>query len=285
MKHILFILLVFFSSLSATAQKQTYLLLAYGQKQINGICGEKIMFQQDEVSLMPAETITYRNKLLTEIRATYNKGYTNFFVELVPSGKAVIVYEYEKIFTPQRDGWDCTTTAYGIVRGNDMLAAEKAFAVLQAEYKKSTFKEVRRWGKPANLTPAAIGENDLDVKWKTLSKGYYLNMTNTRKDLALQVTIVSYKRAAGSKVQAGSETDLSKMTKSGESTITLEPGMKSQNTFPKTDGFEIRISPKGATKEEHGVIDKVKQLIKSYATCPDHNCDVRSLESQMGVRG
>lgn len=209
---LLFLLL--FISFNATAQKQTYLLVAYCQKQINGICGEKVMVQQDEVSLLPTESLTYRNKVLTEMKATYSKGYSNFFVELVPAGKAAIIYEYEKVFTPQKDGWDCTTTAYGVVRANDLLAAEKSFAALQAEYKRSTFKEVRRWGKPAILTPAAVGENDLAVKWKTTSQGYFLRMTNTRKDVALKITIVSYKRKAGAQVAASEEADLSKMVKS-----------------------------------------------------------------------
>ena len=278
-----FIAVSFLCSFSTSAQKQTYLLLAYGQKEINGICGEKIMIQQEEVLLMPAETITYRNKLYTELRATYSKGYTNFFVELVPSGKAAIVYESEKIFTPQKDGWDCTTTSYGMVRGNDMLAAEKAFATLQAEYKRNTFKEIRRWGKPANLTPAVIGENDIAIQWKTTPNGYFLYMTNTRKDVALQVRIVSYKRKAGSTVQTGSETDLSKMTKSGETTITIEPGAKTQNTFPKADGFEIQISPKAATKEEQGTINKIKQQLRTYMK--SKNGKIEIINTSFGVRG
>ena len=267
------LLITLLSTLTASAQKQTYLLFAYGQKNINTVCGEKIMIQQEEVSLMPAETITYRNKLLTEIRATYSKGYKNFYVELVPAGKAVIVYEFETVYTKQKDGWDCTSSFYGCVTAANMLAAEKAYAALQAQYKKSIYKEVRRWGKPANLTPAAPGENDVTVKWKTTQSGYFLNMTNTRKDAALQVTIVSYKRKAGSEVQTGSETDLSKMIKSGETTIIIEPGSTSQNTFRKTDGFEIRISPKAATIEEQGLIDKIKQVIKGYVTCPNYTCD------------
>lgn len=283
MKKILFILFAILISLSATAQKQTYLVLAYGQKQINGICGEKIMIKQDEVLLIPAETYTYRTKLYTEIKATYSKGYTNFFVDLVPASQAVIVYESEKTFTPQKQGWDCTTTTYGKVTGKDMLAAEKTFAALQAEYKDRSFKEVRRWGKAANQSPAVPGENDLDLQWKTFPKAYFLNMTNTRKDIALQVTIVSYKRKAGSVVPTGSETDLSKMIKSEETSITLEPGMRSQNTFPKADGFEIRISPKAATKEEQGLIDKIKQQMRIYIK--SQNGKIERTDTTFGVRG
>ena len=280
------LLIALLGTFTASAQQQTYLLLAYGQKNINSVCGEKIMIQQDEVSLMPAETITYRNKTLTEIRATYKDGFKNFYVELVPAGKAVIVYEFETVYTKQKDGWDCTSSFYGCVTAADMLAAEKAYAALQAQYKKSTYKEVRRWGKPAILTPAAMGENDVAVKWTTSPKVYVLNMTNTRKDVALQVTIVSYKRKAGLEVQAGSETDLSKMTKSNETTVILEPGMTSQNMVPKADGFEIQISPKAATIEEKGITNKVKPLIKSFITCPDHKCEVKpAISGGGGVRG
>lgn len=268
-----------------SAQKQTYLLLAYGQKDLNGVCGEKIIFKQDEVSLLPAEVYTYRSKLLTELRTTYNKGYKNFYVDLVPSGKAVIFYEFETVFTKQKDGYDCTTSFYGTVTAKDMLAAEKAFTDLQTQYKKSTYHEVRRWGKQANLTPAAAGENDIDVKWTTSTKAYLLNMTNTRKDIALKVTIVSYKRKAGIEVQPGSETDLSKMTQSDITIVILEPGGKSQNSFPKADGFEIRISPKTATPaEEKNSKDFNREIIRKFWTCPNHNCDVQPI-SNVGVRG
>lgn len=145
--HFIFVLILF--SFTTAAQKQTYFLLTHGQKTINTVCGEKILIQQDEVSIMPAEIFTYRNKLLTEIRATYRDGYKNFYVELIPAGKAVIVYEFETVYTKQKDGWDCTTSFYGCVTGADMLAAEKAFASLQAQYKKSTYKEVSRWGEVA----------------------------------------------------------------------------------------------------------------------------------------
>jgi len=286
MKYILILFITTLFTLTASAQKQTYLLVAYCQKKINGICGEKMMILQEEVSLLPAETITYRSKLLTEIRATYNKGYENLFVQLEPAGKAVIVYEYEKTFTPQSDGWDCTTTSYGIVRGNDMLAAEKAYAALQAQYKRSTYKEVRRWGKPANLTPAAPGENDVSVKWSTASNAYLLKMTNTRKDVALKITIISYKRKAGAEVPAGAETDLSKMTKSEETTVILEPVTTSQKQLSKADGFEIRISPKAATEEEQGVVDKIKQIMKNYITDPKKSSQPKEVSpSAAGSRG
>lgn len=242
------------------------------------------MVQQDEVLLIPTESITYRSKVLSEMRATYSKGYSNFFVELVPASQAVIVYECEKKFTT---GWNCTNTKYGKVTGKDMLAAEKSFATLQAEYKDYSFKEVRRWGKAAILTPAAVGENDLAVKWITTSKGYFLKMTNTRKDVALKITIVSYKRKAGTQVAAGEEADLSKMVKSDETTLVIEPGSTAQNSFTKADGFEIKISQKAATPEEQSLIDKVKQLIKSYATCPNYKCEVKQVSKSIGggVRG
>lgn len=274
-------------SLTTTAQKQTYLLLAYGQKNINTVCGEKIMIQQDEVSLMPIETITYRNKLLNEIRATYSKGYKNFYVELVPAGKAVIVYEFETVYTKQKDGWDCTSSFYGCVIAANMLAAEKAYAALQAQYNKSIYKEVRRWGKPAIFTPAVLGENDVDVQWKTTPSGYFLNMTNTRKDVTLSVTIVSYNRKSATIAQAGSETDLSKMTKSGETIVIIEPGATSQNTFPMADGFEMRISPLVATKAKEPLskttTEAVNKIIKQYLVDP--NKKIYQQTSTVGVRG
>lgn len=145
---LLFLLLL--TSSSTAAQKQTYLVLAFCQTQINGICGEKLMIKQEEVMLLPAEVSSYRSTVSNNMKATYNKGYTNLFSDLAPASQAVILYEEKKIFTPEKDGWDCTSTKYGRVTGKDMLTAEKVFAALQAEYKDRTFQEVRRWGKTAN---------------------------------------------------------------------------------------------------------------------------------------
>ncbi|MFV5702511.1 hypothetical protein ACM55F_11620 [Flavobacterium sp. XS2P12] len=281
MKKLQTILFFFLIIVTASAQKQTYLLFAYGQKSINDVCGEKLMLKKEEIAMMPAETFAYRNKLQTEMRTSLGKGYTNVYVELVPETTAVIFYEGKRVYTQKKDGWDCTNTFYGCIKAKDMLAAEKAFAAYQAEYKNSEFKEVFRWGKSANSTPAAIGENDLDVQWKTLDKKQFLQMTNTRKDVALQVTIVQYKQ--GANITKGNETDLSKMIKTGETTITLEPGSKSQNSFDKASGFEIRIIQKAATPEEQGLIDKVKQIIKSYVRKPDGS--IGKLSNIGGVRG
>lgn len=239
------------------------------------------MLKKEEINLLPAESITYRNKIQTDMRISLGKGYTNIYAELIPSTTAVIFYEGKKVYKPQNGGWDCTSTFYGCIKAKDMLAAEKAFAAHQAEYKNSEFKEVFRWGKPAVLTPAAIGENDLDVQWKTGSQKQFLQMTNTRKDVALQVTIVQYKQ--GANITKGNETDLSKMIKTGETTITLEPGSKSQNSFDKASGFEIRIIQKAATPEEQGLIDKVQQIIKSYVRKPDGS--IGKLSNIGGVRG
>jgi hypothetical protein len=263
------------------AQKQTYLLIGYGQKRNNIVCGEKLMLKKEEIAMMPAETFAYRNKIETDMRISLGKEYTNIYAELIPSTNAVIFFEGEKVFTQKKDGYECTSTFYGCIKAKDMLAVEKAFAARQAEYKNSVFKEVFRWGKPANSTPAAIGENDLDVQWKTSDKKQSLQMTNTRKDIALEVTIVQYKQ--GANVTEGNETDLSKMIKTGETIITLEPGSKTQNTFDKASGFEIRIIQKPATKEERGLIDKVKQIIKSYVTRRDGKIVDKS--TVMGPRG
>jgi hypothetical protein len=265
---------------TASAQKQTYLLIGYGQKRINIVCGEKLMLKKEEIAMMPAETFAYRNKIETDMRISLGKEYTNIYAELIPSTNAVIFFEGEKVYTQKKDGYECTSTFHGCIKAKDMLAAEKAFTARQAEYKNSVYKEVFRWGKPANSTPAAIGENDLDVQWKTSDKKQSLQMTNTRKDIALEVTIVQYKQ--GANVTEGNETDLSKMIKTGETTITLEPGSKTQNTFDKASGFEIRIIQKPATKVEQGLIDKVKQIIKSYVRKPDGSIEKWT---SLGVRG
>lgn len=280
MKKFQTILFFFLIMEIAIAQKQTYLLIGYGQKSINLVCGEKLMLKKEEVSLLPAETITYRNKIQTEMRTSLGKGYANIYAELIPSMNAVIFYEFEKTYNQRTDGWNCTNTQYGCIKAKDMLAAEKAFAAHQATYSKIPFKEVWRWGKPALSTPAAIGENDLDVQWKTLNQKQVLQMVNTRKDVTLQVTIVHYKQ--GTTVTKGNETDLSKMIKSGETIITLEPGSKSQNTFDKASGFEIRITQKAATKEEQSLINKVKHTIRNYVTKPDGT--ITQLTG-IGVRG
>ena len=238
------------------------------------------MLKKEEVALLPAETITYRNKTQTDMRTSLSKGYTNIYAELIPSTNAVIFYEGKKVYTPKKDGWDCTNTFYGCIKAKDMLAAEKAFAAYQAEYKNTEFKEVFRWGKPASLTPTAIGENDLDVQWKTGSQKQFLQMVNTRKDVALQVTIVQYKQ--GTNVTKGNETDLSKMIKTGETTITLEPGSKSQNTFDKSSGFEIRIIQKPVTKEEQSLKDIIKPIMKRYFANPDGKIEKTTA---IGVRG
>ena len=280
MRKLQLILFFFLFVITASAQKQTYLLVGYGQKSINIVCGEKLMLKKEEVALLPAETITYRNKTQTDMRTSLSKGYTNIYAELIPSTNAVIFYEGKKVYTPKKDGWDCTNTFYGCIKAKDMLAAEKAFAAYQAEYKNTEFKEVFRWGKPASLTPTAIGENDLDVQWKTGSQKQFLQMVNTRKDVALQVTIVQYKQ--GTNVTKGNETDLSKMIKTGETTITLEPGSKSQNTFDKSSGFEIRIIQKPVTKEEQSLKDIIKPIMKRYFANPDGKIEKTTA---IGVRG
>ena len=280
MNKLQFFILFQLFGIIVNAQKQTYLLIGYGQKRINIVCGEKLMLKKEEIAMMPAETFAYRNKIETDMRISLGKEYTNIYAELIPSTNAVIFFEGEKVFEQKKDGWDCTNTFYGCIKAIDILAAEKAFAARQAEYKNCVYKEVFRWGKPANSTPATIGEKDLDVQWKTSDKKQSLQMTNTRKDIALEVTIVQYKQ--GANVTEGNETDLSKMIKTGETTITLEPGSKTQNTFDKASGFEIRIIQKPATKEERGLIDKVKQIIKSYVTKPDGSIGKLS---GFGVRG
>jgi hypothetical protein len=273
-------ILLFFIVTTAFAQKQTYLLFAYGQKSINDVCGEKLMLKKEEIAMMPAETFAYRNKLQTDMRTSLGEGYTNVYAELVPETTAVIFYEGKRVYTQKKDGWDCTNTFYNYIKTKDLLAAEKAFAALKAEFKNCEYKEVFRWGKSANSTPAAIGENDLDVQWITSTQKQLLQMVNTRKDVALQVTIVQYKQ--GTNVTKGNETDLSKMIKTGETTITLEPGSKSQNTFDKASGFEIRIIQKPATKEEQSWIYKTKPIMRRYFANPDGKIEKTTA---IGVRG
>lgn len=280
MKKFQTILLFFLIMVTVSAQKQTYLLFAYGQKSINDVCGEKLMLKKEEIAMMPAETFAYRNKLQTEMRNSLGKGYTNVYVELVPETTAIIFYEGKRVYTQKKDQWDCTNSFYNYIKTKDLLAAEKAFAALKAEYKNCEYNEVFRWGKPANSTTAAIGENDLDAQWITSTQKQILQMVNTRKDVALQVTIVQYKQ--GPKVTIGNETDLSKMIKTGETTITLEPGSKSQNSFDKASGFEIRIIQKPATKEEQSLIYKTKPIIRTFFANPDGKIEKTTA---IGVRG
>lgn len=274
------ILLLF--SITTSAQKQTYLLLAYGQKSINMVCGEKLLLKNEEVTLMPAETMAYRSQTLTETRANLGKGYANIFVELIPAGNAVIFYEFKRVYTTQKDGWNCTNTQYGLAKGKDLLSAEKVFAAQQAEYKNVEYKEVFRWGKPATYTPSVIGENDLKVNWINSSQKHLLQLENIRNDVALEVTVVQYKK--GSNTSKGNETDLSKMVKTNETTITLEPGIRSQNILDRSAGFEIRINQKPGKVEKQGLIDKTKQLIKSYITNTDGKVEAIKTTS-IGVRG
>jgi hypothetical protein len=118
-----------------------------------------------------------------------------------------------------------------------------------------------------------MGENDVAVKWTTKTNGYLLNMTNTRKDVALKISVISYKKKSGVAIPQGSENDLSKMSKSNETTLILEPGNTSQNFLQNANGFTIKIEEVAAKEEKAGVIQKVIQIIKSYMTCPDYKCD------------
>ena len=281
MNKLRFFIFFLLFGIMVNAQKQTYLLIGYGQKRINIVCGEKLMLKKEEIAMMQAETFAYRNKIETDMRISLGKEYTNIYAELIPSTNAVIFFEGEKEFTQKKDGYECNSTFYGCIKAKDMLAAEKAFAARQAEYKNSVYKEVFRWGKPAVLSPAAIGENDLDVQWKTLDKKQVLQMKNTRKDIALQVTIVQYKQ--GTTVTEGNETDLSKMIKMDETTITLEPGSSSNNLLDKANGIEIRIIQKPATPEEYSWISKTKQIIRSYVRKSDGKIVDKTVS--MGPRG
>lgn len=273
-------LFLFLNYFGMFAQKQTYLLFAYGQKSINMVCGEKVMLKKEEIKLLPAELVTYRATIRAEIKANYGKDLTNIFVELIPSNQAIIFYEFEKTFTKQKDSWDCTNTQYHCAKGKDMLAAERSFANQKAQYGKLEFKELWRWGSQAKLTPAALGENDLDVDWKSISSGYLLTLGNKRTDIALQVTIVGFKN----RTKETDNTDISKMTKDSETLISLEPNSIAKKTMPSGDAFEIRIIQKVATPaEKEGLLEKTKQLWRSYVR--EKNGNIKSVMAGFGVRG
>jgi hypothetical protein len=249
----------------ASAQKRTYFLFAHAKKRTEQICGEKELINNAEVSLTPKEAEDYRSKYLEQLRTKYNSanGYEYVYVELVPPGRVIIYYEGKTTFDQRTDGWNCTSTFYGCVTAADMLTAENSFNKLKVEYKKSTFTETKRWGKP--LIESAKTD-DLEIRWVQGKNKVVAFITNTRKDAALKVTIKSFKNMGGSlSVEGGFE----KAKQVETHTLVLQPGARWNQNLENADGFEVDTAPAKIEKEEQGIIRSIKAQIKRYLVDPN----------------
>ena len=280
MKKLLLLLLTAISVTIAFSQKKNYFLIAYAQKDINLVCGTKVMINNSEVSLTTEEAKNYRDKYKAQIDLQYNSknGYKNLFVELFYPGNVVILYEGEKKYEQVRDKWDCTSTYYSIVKGMDDLTVDNQLAKIKSEYKYTTFGTVKRWGKP---TLQSDKTDDLEVRWATTTDAVITFITNTRKDEALKVTIKSYKAAdADLAIEGG----FNKAKTVETYTIVLQPGDRLQKKFDNADGFEIDTAPAKIIKEQQGVINSLKPLMRRYLVNPNGKI-ISTGDIGIGVRG
>ena len=280
MKILTFLLFIFISVTIAFSQKKNYFLIAYAQRDINLVCGTKVMINNTEVSLNTEEAKEYRNKYKAQIEKQYNSknGYKNLFVELFYPGNVVILYEGEKKYEQRRDGWDCTSTYYSTVKGMDDLTVDNQLAKIKSEYKYTTFGTVKRWGKP---TLQSDKTDDLEVRWATTTDAVITFITNTRKDEALKVTIKSYK-AAGANLAIEGGFNKAKIVETY--TTVLQPGDRLQKKFDNADGFEIDTAPAKIIKEQQGVINSLKPLMRRYLVNPNGKI-ISTGDIGIGVRG
>lgn len=273
------LLLIFFLTLAgASAQKQTHYLFAYTQRMDKAICGNKELIKDQEIDLTIDEAATYKAYYQKELKTKYNSQnrYNNTFVELIKPHQAAIFYEAEKTYNPKTDGWDCTTTYYGCITANDMVTAETKFTALKAEYKKSVFKEIKRWSKPQI---AAIKAEDVAIEWRQTQQGIIAFFTNTRKDFAFTVTIQSLKKQSKGAKQ-NNPTDMVVIEKHK---VILQPGEKLTLNLKAADGFNIDAVPVSATEEQEGLIQKGKNLLRQYSVDPKKGVYQRTTVT--GVRG
>jgi hypothetical protein len=249
---------------TASAQKKTYYLLAYAQKEINLVCGTKVMINNAEVSLSAEEAKDYQNKYKAQIEPQYNakNGYKNLFVELFSPGTVVNVYEGERKYEQRRDGWDCTSTYYGFVKGADNLSVDNQLARLKSEYKFTAYNTVKRWGTPALQSDKT---DDLGVRWVQGKTKVVAFITNTRKEGALKVTIRSFK-SPGTNLSL--EGGFQKARQVETFTAVLNPGGSWTQNLDNADGFEIDTAPAKIIKEEQGIINNIKERIRLYITDP-----------------
>lgn len=280
MKSFFFFPILCVSILNAFAQKQTYFLFACAQKSSKDICAEKVPIKSVEIQLTPLEAETYAHNYEKELQKDYpaDKKFKNIQVSLIKQGNVVIQFEGEKKYTQKEDGWDCTSTFYGIVVGVDDAAAEKKLAALKAEYKRSVYTVTNHF-KVSLLQ--SFKHEDFEVKWVQTKTGVTVFFKNTKKDMALKLVIRSMKKTSASTGDLEREENFIKLNKAAEQSIEVQPGGSNQLRLNSADAFEIDIEPVGTTKEEQPVINKMKQEIRRYITTPG---EIREA-SNMGVRG
>lgn len=98
MKTFILLLTLVITISTASAQKKTYYLVAFAQKDIKLVCGTKVMINNAEVSLTLEEAKNYRNTYKAQLETQYNSknGYKNLFVELFSAGTVVVIYDGER---------------------------------------------------------------------------------------------------------------------------------------------------------------------------------------------
>lgn len=149
MKFKLLLVTFSFSFIIVSAQKQSYLFFAAAQHFKGGGCGEKAAISTTVVSLTEAEAAGYRLKEEQKLKLEYKleNNYRNLRVELVNPWQFAILYSAELKKEFSKDGWDCTSTWYGIVIAADEKSAEKAFEKIKEEDKRTKFSKTQQWGK------------------------------------------------------------------------------------------------------------------------------------------
>ncbi|MEI9955277.1 MAG: hypothetical protein WDM90_02990 [Ferruginibacter sp.] len=269
------LLLIFTTS----AQKQTYFLFACAQQSTKDICAEKVPIKSKEIQLTTAEAENYVNNYKEELQKDYpaNKKFKNIQVSLIKQGNVVIEFEGERKYTQKEDGWGCTSTFYGIVVGVDDASADKKMAALKAENKRSTYVEIKRWGKSL-LVPKA--NNDLEVKWVKTKTNIVVFLNNSHNETALKIVIKSVKKPSG--LSGKEEKDnFDKWAKVEERIIELEASGTAQITFSNADAFEIDTAPTKIKDQGSSAIDIMKHQVRKFITKPDKIEEI----SNMGVRG
>ncbi|HTE01011.1 MAG TPA: hypothetical protein VK668_17085 [Mucilaginibacter sp.] len=275
-----FLLSIFsFIILSATAQKQTYFLFAAAQKSTQMICAEKVLIKSGEIELTTSEAEVYARNYQKELQKEYSTAnkYKNLQVSLIRSGNIVIQFQGERKYTQKADGWDCTSTFYGIVVGADNAAAEKKLAALKAEYKLSTYEEMKRWGSILQ----SIKNEDLEVKWVKTKAGVTVFLKNTKKDGALKILIKCLKGRVSGQSDIEQKDSFDKMTKIEDHSIELQPGASRQLKMDNADAFEIDISPVNITEPGSTIINQLKHQVRKFITKPDKIEEAENI----GVRG
>jgi len=266
--------------LNASAQKKNYFLFACAQQSTKLICAEKLPIKVEEIQLTAAEAETYANNYEKQLQKEYpdNQKYKNIQVSLIKQGNVVIQFEGERIYTSKEDGWDCKSTFYVIVAGVDAAAAEKKLAALKADYKRSTYKEIKRWGKTL-LHPRY--NNDLDVKWvkKTINMVVFLN--NSRNGNALKIVLKSLKKPYTAVPGKEASDNFVNWAIIETRTIEIQASGSAQISLGSADAFEIETSSTKNNEPGSSAIDFIKHQIRKFIARPDKVEEIPS----MGVGG